>query len=134
MVQWLGLHLSMQGIPVWEDPMCHGASTPTCCYHRSACALELMLHSKRSHRNEKQALQIDSSPLQQQRSSTFRSKNKFFFFFNERIGRLVKKQAESWIIPILFHWICAWVVVLFIRTGIMGEEATLERDNKFCLG
>ena len=62
------------------------------------------------------------------------SKVKINFFFKERIWRLVKKQAESRIIPILSHWIRAWVAVLSIRTGIMGGEATLERDDKFCLG
>ena len=50
----------------WEDPMCCGATKPVCHNYRAVaqsqepqllkiCALEALLHSKRSHRSEKPA-------------------------------------------------------------------------------
>ena len=44
------------------------------------------------------------------------------------------KQEESWVTPTLLDWVSAWVVVLFFRTGIVGGEETLGRDDKFSLG
>ena len=76
--QWLRTYLPMQGTRVWalvrEDPTCCGATKPVC-YNYWACALEpvshhywvpvpqllkpahleLVLHNKRSHRNQKPA-------------------------------------------------------------------------------
>ena len=57
-VQWLRIRLPMQGTwvraLVWEDPTCCGATKPV--HHNYwACALEPVLHNKRSHRNEKPA-------------------------------------------------------------------------------
>ena len=46
----------MQGIwvwfLVWEDSPCYGATEPVCGNYR-ACALEPVLHNKRSHNAEK---------------------------------------------------------------------------------
>ena len=56
--QWLGVCLPMQGTwvrsLVQEDPTCRGATEPV--HHNYwACALEPVLHNKRSHCNEKLA-------------------------------------------------------------------------------
>ena len=65
MVQWLGIHLPMQGTQVqslvWEDSTCQGATKPM---HHSywAHALEPMLHSKRSHHSEKPAHHNEDPP------------------------------------------------------------------------
>ena len=56
--QWLRIHLPLQETRVWsliqEDPTCHGATKPIS-HNYWACALEPMLHNKRSYRNEKPA-------------------------------------------------------------------------------
>ena len=57
-VQWLRIRLPVQGTrvqaPVHEDPTCHGATKPV--HHNYwACALEPVLHNKRSYCNEKPA-------------------------------------------------------------------------------
>ena len=84
-VQWLRIHLPMQGTwvraLVQEDPTCRGATKPVC-HNYWACSLEpeshnywahmpqllkpqhleTVLHNKRSHRNEKPAHATKSSP------------------------------------------------------------------------
>ena len=56
-VQWLRIHLSMQGTQVQtllqDDPMCHGATNTLSHNYWSLHTLELVLHTKRSHCNEK---------------------------------------------------------------------------------
>ena len=65
-VQWLRIHLAMQGTLVWSlvqgDPTCLGAAKPgraplttelTYSNYWSLCALQLMLSNKRSHHNGK---------------------------------------------------------------------------------
>ena len=53
LVQWLGIHLLMQGtrVPslVWEDSTCQGATKPVSHDYRSPHNLEPVLHSKKSH-------------------------------------------------------------------------------------
>ena len=54
---------------IWEDPICDGAIKSVCYNYRAhalqllkpAC-LELVLHNKKSHRNEKPATTVKSSP------------------------------------------------------------------------
>ena len=56
-VQWLRIHLPMQGTQVWsliwEDPICFRATKPVGHKYWSRSTWEPMLHSKRSHCNEK---------------------------------------------------------------------------------
>ena len=56
-VQWLRIHLPMQGTLVWsliqEDSTCHGGTKPTYHNYWSPSALEPMFCNKRSHSNEK---------------------------------------------------------------------------------
>ena len=51
-VQWLRIHLPMQGTRVWaliqEDPTCCGATKPVC-HNYWACALEPMSHNYWAH-------------------------------------------------------------------------------------
>ena len=55
-VQWLGIHLLMQGTWVWslfgEDPTCLGATEPVRCNYW-AHAVKPMPHNKRSHCSDK---------------------------------------------------------------------------------
>ena len=57
-VQWLRIRPPMQGTRVqslvWEDPTCRRETKPVR-YNYWTRALELMLHNKRSYRNEKPA-------------------------------------------------------------------------------
>ena len=64
--QWLRIHLPMQGTQVQalvqEDPTCRGATKPVRHHYWARvpqllkpAGLELVLRSKRSHRNEKPA-------------------------------------------------------------------------------
>ena len=73
-VQWLRIHLPMQGTwvwsLVWEDPTCRRATKPVRHNYRArvmqllkpAC-LEPMLRNKRSHHNEKPAHCSEELPL-----------------------------------------------------------------------
>ena len=64
-VQWLRIRLPMQGtrvrVLVQEDPSCCGATKPVR-HNYWACALEPVLHNKRSHRNEKPAHHNEEQP------------------------------------------------------------------------
>ena len=65
MVQWLRIHLPMQGTQVQsqvqEDPTCHGAAKPM--HHNyGAYNLEPVLCNKRSHRNEKPTHHDEEQP------------------------------------------------------------------------
>ena len=89
-VQWLRIHLPMQGTQVsslvWEDPTCHGATKPM---HRNywgrelqllkrAC-LERVLCSKRSHCTQPRVASLTStreSPQQKRRPSAAKNKIK----------------------------------------------------------
>ena len=63
--QWRRICLLMQGIWVQsliqEDPTCWGATKPVYLNYRT-CALESMLHKKRSHRKEKPTLHNEEQP------------------------------------------------------------------------
>ena len=85
-VQWLRIHLPMQGIwvrsLVWEDSTCLGASKAMHCNYWSLHP-ELVLRSKRSHGSEKfihcnssslQSLQLNKDHVEHRRPSTAKNK------------------------------------------------------------
>ena len=77
-VQWLRIHLPMQGTRVqslvWEDPTCRGATKPVS-HNYWACmsqllkpvGLEPMLHNKRSHHSKPHSPQLEKAHAQQRR-------------------------------------------------------------------
>jgi hypothetical protein len=85
----------------WEDPICRGAGGPvqcttttelTCHSHWSPCALEAVLHNKRSNRNahimksSSRSSQLEKASVQWQRSSTTK---------NKQINLLKKRYRDS---------------------------------------
>ena len=66
-VQWLRIHLPMQGTQVWslvwEDPTSHRATKPVHPDHWSVRTLERLLHSKGSRHSEKPGAAVEE-PLQ----------------------------------------------------------------------
>ncbi|CAI9152666.1 unnamed protein product [Rangifer tarandus platyrhynchus] len=62
-VQWLRLHVAMQGTLVQDDPTSRGAAKPVRHRTAEACALQLLLH-KRSHCSEKPAHRKKINPRQ----------------------------------------------------------------------
>ena len=81
-VQWLRLHLAMQGTLVQDDPTSRGAAKPVCHRTVEACALQ-PLH-KRSHCSKKPTHHKKSSPRQHDSAAAkahhSQKKNKIIFF------------------------------------------------------
>ena len=120
-VQWLRVHLSMQGTQVWslvqEDVTCPRVTRPVCCNYW-ACALQPSSHNYWCLWGYSLSSATMRSPCTATRESPFTAKNKVFLkmhckHFNFLIKTVnIKKFTWNHIIPLIFshrifHLLCS---------------------------
>ena len=138
-VQWLWIHLAMQGTParflVWEDPTCHRTTKPRHHNHWArvpgACALQpgkpLQEGARAPHTGSSpHVLQREKVHAQQQRPSTGKINKQIFFkssFWHAPYNYLFPFQPNFltdfvYILSLLSlsHWVL-WVSIWFLLLG-----------------